>query len=132
VDPRERNKDKSINIKTDMAPSPLPVGIVPAQLGFLAIYSPGLGTSDETVGDQIVYYASAASAKQRRRHGSSAAPDVSREERNERLRQVGLAQAMVDFGRSFSAGHNVDAVDTERARVVLHELEPGWWMLAVR
>lgn len=116
--------------------------IVPAQVGFLAIYNPSLGTTDETVADQIVYYASASSAqsstRRRRQHhdknhrAARDSKDASSEERNERLRQIGLAQGMVEFGRSFSNGQPVDAVDTERSRVVLHELEPGWWILAVR
>lgn len=112
-------------------------GIMPAQLGFLAIYNPSLGTTDETVEDQLVYYASPStlSASKRRRHrvmkDGRAAGDVSNAERNERLRQVGLAQGMAEFGRSFSGGKPVDSIDTERTRVVLHELEPGWWILAV-
>lgn len=155
-------------------------GIVPAQLGFLAIYNPGLGATDETVDDQIVYYAASPAAlpsqskrkkkqQQQRRHrrqdqnlqhhhhgrrrgsgdgdgdGDEAGTGAGRieeeeggggggsssEERNERLRQIGLAQAMVEFGRSFSGGRAVDSVDTEKSRVVLRELEPGWWILAV-
>ncbi|KAK4236725.1 hypothetical protein C8A03DRAFT_16658 [Achaetomium macrosporum] len=121
-----------------MAHPPRASGIVPAQLGFLAIYSPGLGTTDDTVDDQIVYYASAStqSSPKRRRHRLSATGDgrpiesVSKEERNERLRQIGLAQGMAEFARSFSGGQPVNAIDTERSRVVLHELEPGWWILA--
>ncbi|KAK3327289.1 hypothetical protein B0T19DRAFT_158647 [Cercophora scortea] len=109
--------------------------IVPAQLGFLAIYNPSLGTTDETIDDQIVYYASVntQTARQRRRHRSKAARPteaLSREERNVRLRQIGLAQGMVEFGRSFAGGSPVDTIDTEKSRVVLHELEPGWWILA--
>ncbi|KAL2175833.1 uncharacterized protein P884DRAFT_286255 [Thermothelomyces heterothallicus CBS 202.75] len=112
--------------------------VVPAQLGFLAIYNPSLGTTDETVDDQIVYYASASTlsnAKERRRLLRAAkdgrpTDSISSEERNERLRQIGLAQGMVEFARSFSGGKAVDSIDTERARVVLHELEPGWWILA--
>lgn len=127
--------------------------IVPAQLGFLAIYNPSLGTTDETLEDQIVYYASVTTLKdqQRRRHrperssrsrrhhaptnfvSERAAPGteaVSQEEKNERLRQIGLAQGMVEFGKSFSGGKAVNTIDTEKSRVVLHELEPGWWILA--
>ncbi|EAA29605.2 hypothetical protein GE21DRAFT_7115 [Neurospora crassa] len=130
--------------------------IVPAQLGFLAIYNPSLGTTDDTLEDQIVYYASVTTLKdqQRRRHrsdrssrrrhhaptnsvsassGAAAAPGteaVSKEEKNERLRQIGLAQGMVEFGKSFSGGKAVNTIDTEKSRVVLHELEPGWWILA--
>ncbi|KAH6649710.1 hypothetical protein F5144DRAFT_635836 [Chaetomium tenue] len=116
--------------------NPLAAGIVPAQLGFLAIYNPSLGTTDETVEDQIVYYASASTQSSAKRRRHRAAKDgrptdiLSNEERNERLRQIGLAQGMVEFGRSFSGGKAVDSIDTERTRVVLHELEPGWWILA--
>ena len=115
---------------------------MPAQLGFLAIYNPSMGNTDETIDDQIVYYSSvstqtASSQQQRKRHrtanNSGARPmaTLSNDERNERLRQIGLAQGMVEFGRSFSGGRPVDTIDTEKSRVVLHELEPGWWILAV-
>ncbi|RKU45672.1 hypothetical protein DL546_005206 [Coniochaeta pulveracea] len=106
-------------------------GAVPAQLGFLAIYNPSLGTTDETMEDQIVYYSSVSSPSPSsspsltKRHPSSTA-----EEKNERLRQIGLAQGMVEFGKSFSGDRPVDTIETEKARVVLHELEPGWWILA--
>lgn len=33
--------------------------------------------------------------------------------------------------RSFSDGQPVDSIDTEKSRIVLHELESGWWILAV-
>ncbi len=117
--------------------------IVPAQLGFLAIYNPSLGTTDETVEDQIVYYGGPSSAglptgdnshpRRRRSSASAAVPTahLAPDERNERLRQIGLAQGMVAFGRSFSGDQPVDTVETDRTRVILHELEPGWWILAV-
>lgn len=111
-----------------------PGAVVPAQLGFLAIFNPSLGNTDETIDDQIVYYASVTTQTRKRRHRSRAGKPtehVSQEERNERLRQIGLAQGMVDFGRSFSGGVAVDTIDTEKSRVVLHELEPNWWILAV-
>jgi len=111
-----------------------PGGITPAQLGFLAIYNPSLGR-DETIDDQIVYYASVKSqaqrAHQRRRHRGKPTERLSPDERNERLRQIGLAQGMVEFGGGFSGGQPVDTIETERSRVLLHELEPGWWILAV-
>jgi len=115
-----------------------PAAIVPAQLGFFAIYNPSLGTTDDTIDNQIVYYASVntqtgTGPKRRRNRSKGARPTdaLSNDERNERLRQIGLAQGMVEFGRSFSAGKPVDTIDTERSRVILHELEPGWWVLAV-
>ena len=106
--------------------------VVPAQLGFLAIYNPSLGTTDETIQNQIVYYSSSES---RYRGGQKTPPKPSdealREETNEQLRQIGLAQGMVEFGRSFSDGRAVDTVETEKSRIILHELEAGWWILAV-
>lgn len=111
-------------------PADLPASIVPAQLGFLAIYNPSLGTTDETLDDQIVYYISRESRKRPR--SSSKKEDVSQEQLNERLRQIGLAQGMVDFGKNFSDGRSVDAIETEKSRIILLELEVGWWILAVR
>lgn len=117
-----------------------PAAIVPAHVGFLAIFNPSLGHSDETLDDQIVYYSSVDSGNSRRRRsaaqarrGSAARPteNLPQAERNERLRQIGLAQGMVNFGKSFSDDQNVDTIETEKTRVVLHELEPGWWILAV-
>ncbi|KAI0873183.1 hypothetical protein GGS24DRAFT_502078 [Hypoxylon argillaceum] len=109
------------------------MGVVPAQLGFLAIFNPSLGATDETMDDQIVYYASVTSQSQKRRHHHShrkPADNVSQEERNERLRQIGLAQGMVEFSRGFANGEPVSAIETEKTRVVLQEVEPGWWIVA--
>lgn len=106
---------------------------IPAKLGFFAIYNPSLGTTDETLEDQIVYYCSSQAQERFRRH-----PDVTldetvlRGERNEQLRQIGLSQGMVEFGRSFSDGQSVNTIETEKSRVILHELEAGWWVIAVR
>lgn len=119
------------------ASSPQPAVVVPAQLGFLAIFNPSLGTTDETLDDQIVYYASVTSqqhgqGRRRRRAGTSKPTEgLSQDERNERLRQIGLAQGMVEFSRGFAGGKGIDVIETEKARVVLRELEPGWWILAV-
>lgn len=110
-----------------------PGAVVSARLGFLAIFNPSLGNTDETVDDQIVYYASVTTqnAQKRRRTRGMPTEDISKDERNERLRQIGLAQGMASFSRGFADGAAVDAIDTDKARVVLHELEPGWWILAV-
>lgn len=67
--------------------------VVPAQLSYLAIYNPTLGPTDETIADQIVFYTSKSSYA-RRLDGSTAEG-----EENERLRQIGLAQGMVNFAR---------------------------------
>jgi hypothetical protein len=108
--------------------------VVPAQLGFLAIYNPSLGTTDDTIENQIVYYSSPVSrgrSMQGSDPGAKAVQDVIREQNNEQLRQIGLAQGMVEFGRSFSDGRSVDTIETEKSRIILHELEVGWWILAV-
>ncbi|KAF2117813.1 hypothetical protein BDV96DRAFT_570968 [Lophiotrema nucula] len=105
--------------------------VVPAQLSFLAVYNPSLGDSDETFHDQIVfYYSKAAKARSKLRGKDAQAERNLREEENEKLRQVGLAQGMVGFARSFSSGEAVDSVETHKSRIVLKELEKGWWILA--
>ncbi|KAH6639446.1 hypothetical protein C7974DRAFT_422003 [Boeremia exigua] len=105
--------------------------VVPAQLSFLAIYSPALGDSDATFHEQIVfYYAKAAAARAGLSSAHAETARQLRDEENEKLRQVGLAQGMVGFARAFARGETVDAIDTDKARIVLHELEPGWWILA--
>lgn len=104
--------------------------IVPAQLGFLAIYNPSLGTTDETLNDQIVYYSST-EARRSKRKGAKGSSGGSKEEENDRLRHIGLAQGMVEFGKTFSEGKSVNSIETEKSRIILHELEAGWWILAV-
>ncbi|KAF1358768.1 hypothetical protein EJ07DRAFT_179474 [Lizonia empirigonia] len=103
--------------------------VVPARLSFLAIYNPALGDSDETFHRQVVFYYARATAGRAR-----VAPDdvdaQRREDENEKLRQVGLAQGMVGFATAFSRGEPVDAIETDRSRIVLHQLERGWWILA--
>jgi hypothetical protein len=112
--------------------SPITPKVVPAQLSFLAVYNPSLGTSDETFHKQIVfYYSKAAKARSKLNNGDTHADEELREQENEKLRQVGLAQGMVGFAKSFSEGKTVDSVETQKSRIVLHELEGGWWILAV-
>ncbi|RPA91252.1 hypothetical protein L873DRAFT_1819732 [Choiromyces venosus 120613-1] len=97
-------------------PSSLVPTISPAILSSLAIYNPSLGPTDETVHDQIVFYTS------RRRNTITA---------NDRLRQIGLAQGVVEFARGFSKTQNLSSVETEKSRIVTLEIEePGWWILA--
>jgi hypothetical protein len=72
----------------------------PAQLSFLAIYNPSLGSTDEVVQEQIVFYLSRATRLRKARKGHGAdTPVLHDEEENERLRQVGLAQGMLDFAK---------------------------------
>lgn len=102
---------------------------VPAQLRFLAIYNPSLGRTDETRLDQIVYYYDGTGKPARK--GKKDSAGGSKEKENERLRHIGLAQGMVEFGKAFSQGESVDAIETEKSKIILHELEVGWWILAV-
>ncbi|KAI9753727.1 MAG: hypothetical protein M4579_005018 [Chaenotheca gracillima] len=123
--------------KTDARSS----AVVAAKVSFLTLYNPSLGNTDETLHDQIVYYFSqqeqdTQGARSKGESGggggSASKDDVSKEAqeaRNERLRQIGLAQGMVEFARGFSDGDAVDSVETEKSRIILHELERGWWIL---
>lgn len=77
---------------------------VPAQLAFLAIYNPSLGPTDDTFRKQLLFYyarttheARASARKAQRSRDLS--EDEARAEENEQLRQIGLAQGMVDFAR---------------------------------
>ena len=86
--------------------------IVPAQLSFLTLYSPSLGRTDETLHDQVVYYYSSKSSKRRGPRGDANEVSASREheEQNERLRQIGLAQGMVEFAKLDPSSHTSCAV----------------------
>ena len=91
-------------ITHEMSTTQWPSKVVPAQLSFLAIYNPVLGPTDDTFGDQLVFYYSRATqeariaAKKDSRDGV-VSEDVLRREENDKLRQIGLAQGMVDFAR---------------------------------
>ena len=75
-------------------------GVVPASLSFLTIYNPSLSRSDETLHDQIVYYHSKSdNIRSSRTSKHEAGNEDTREEKNERLRQIGLAQGMVEFAK---------------------------------
>lgn len=76
-------------------------GIEPAHLSFLSIYSPSLGTTDETEDNQILYYyaSKASKAKRAGRKTGLTAAELQHEEHNEQMRQIGLAQGMVGFAR---------------------------------
>lgn len=69
----------------------------PAQLSFFAIYSPPLGPTDETFGDQVVFYYSRSVRDARLK--AKATADEDRLSENEKLRQIGLAQGMAGFAR---------------------------------
>jgi hypothetical protein len=78
-----------------------PVSVTPAQLSFLAIYNPSLGSTDETLSDQLVFYSSKATcSRQKPNSFNDISPSVEdKDDTNERLRQIGLAQGMVNFAK---------------------------------
>lgn len=81
-------------------PEAEPGSVIPAQLSFLAIYNPLLGTSEETLADQIVFYFSKAAAESDAFSDSAdAASSARKDDRDVKLRQIGLAQGMVSFAR---------------------------------
>ncbi|KAJ6260372.1 LOW QUALITY PROTEIN: Vacuolar fusion protein [Drechslerella dactyloides] len=109
-----RARSSSFSCSSEMAaPAQTPTSITPASLSYLAIYNPSLGPTDETLPDQIVFWTSRAPVSQ-----------------NECLRQIGLAQGIVEFSRGFSGSQDLNTVETQKSRIVLHEIEPGWWILA--
>ena len=81
--------------------------IVPAKLSFLTLYNPSLGRTDDTLHDQVVYYYSSKSSKRRGPQKVSDEVSMSREheEQNERLRQIGLAQGMMEFAKLDLSSH---------------------------
>lgn len=75
-------------------------GVTPPSLSFLAIYNPSFGSNDDKLQDQIVYYYSEKDKSRKHREpGVDVLSDPSREESNEKLRQIGLAQGMVEFAK---------------------------------
>jgi hypothetical protein len=59
-----------------------------------------LGPTDETFPDQLVFwYSRAADEARKTARQDGAGGDALREEQNEKLRQIGLAQGIIDFAR---------------------------------
>ena len=74
--------------------------VVPASLSFLAIYNPSLNKSDDTFHEQIVYYYSKASNVRPGGKGNdNGEGEETKKERNEKERQIGLAQGMAQFAK---------------------------------
>jgi hypothetical protein len=74
--------------------------IIPARLSFLAIYNPSLGRTDETFRDQVVFYHSRVAHERRKSSKNADKLDpILQEEENEQLRQIGLAQGMINFAQ---------------------------------
>lgn len=75
---------------------------VPAQLSLLAIYNPSLGTTDETLADQIVFYypkSNGSRSSRKSQHKNEIDNEPKQQNEHEKLRQIGLAQGLVSFAR---------------------------------
>ena len=80
---------------------PTTTSVVPAQLATLSIYNPSLGATDDTVRAQILYYYTRTQRERKDAHKNDTPEneDESEEQANQKLRQIGLAQGMVDFAK---------------------------------
>lgn len=85
--------------------------LIPAKLKYLCIFNPSLGQTQEELPRQILYY-----------HGDAPTTD------NERLRQVGLAQGLVEFARELSDGGKLRFVDSTKTRSVVVNLVDNYWI----
>ncbi|KAI2788594.1 hypothetical protein POX_e06614 [Penicillium oxalicum] len=121
-------------IAHDAMPEPDGGSLIPAHLSYLAIYNPTLGTTDETLEEQIVFYTSGSSDQRPsylrdvnvERHDSH----LLENDKNDMLRQVGLAQGMVSFANNFSSGKPLECIETDKTRTIILELEKDWWIVA--
>ncbi|GAB5590205.1 hypothetical protein Unana1_05105 [Umbelopsis nana] len=88
------------------------LGRTSPMLSYFCVYNPNLGAkSDENNKEQILFYTA-----------KTVVPlDV-------KLRQVGLAQALVNFTSAFSLSKSVQTVHTQKARLVFLQVEPNFWL----
>ncbi|GES75847.1 vacuolar fusion protein CCZ1 homolog [Rhizophagus clarus] len=84
---------------------------VPPSLSYFCVYNPSLGGIDDSQGDQILYYTSKRTVPM----------DV-------KIRQVGLAQGLVNFTRVFSPTKPCENVHTQKNRLAFYEPEPDYWI----
>ncbi|KAI7894332.1 uncharacterized protein EV154DRAFT_415441 [Mucor mucedo] len=80
-------------------------------LSYFCVYNPSLGQSEENTKDQILYY----TAKK------VVPADV-------KMKQIGLAQALVNFTSTFSPSHPTQNVHSQKNRMIFLQPEPGFWI----
>ncbi|KAJ3316174.1 vacuolar fusion protein ccz1 [Blyttiomyces sp. JEL0837] len=83
----------------------------PPELACFAVYNPSWGPTEESADQQLCFHSPASLSQ------------------NEILRQIGLAQALVNFSKSFNASVACESVHSEKHRTAILEPEPGFWML---
>ncbi|KAI8053630.1 hypothetical protein BDF21DRAFT_468341 [Thamnidium elegans] len=80
-------------------------------LSYFCVYNPSLGQSEENTKDQILYY----TAKK------VVPADV-------KMKQIGLAQALVNFTSTFSPSQPTQNVHSQKNRMIFLQPEPGFWI----
>ncbi|KAG0330747.1 Vacuolar fusion protein CCZ1 B [Podila horticola] len=96
---------------TSPSPSSSGPSVTPASLSYFCIYNPDFGPTDETQHEQLLCYI--------------ARKTVSIDAK---MRNIGLAQGLVNFARIFSPTAPCDNVHSQKNRLVFFEPEPGYWM----
>ncbi|SAM00400.1 hypothetical protein [Absidia glauca] len=87
------------------------LGRTSPMLSYFSVYNPSLGQSEENTKDQILYY----TAKK------VVPADI-------KMKQIGLAQALVNVTSTFSTSRPTENVHSQRNRLVFLQPEPGFWM----
>ncbi|KAI8350586.1 hypothetical protein EDC96DRAFT_519288 [Choanephora cucurbitarum] len=102
---------ESQSLSQEEIASPTRLGNSSPILSYFCVYNPSLGQSEENTKDQILYYTA-----------KKAVPaDV-------KMKQIGLAQALVNFTSTFSTGHSSQNVHSQKNRMVFLQPEPNFWM----
>ncbi|KAH7050524.1 hypothetical protein BKA57DRAFT_491835 [Linnemannia elongata] len=83
----------------------------PASLNYFCIYNPDFGPTDETQHEQLLYYVAR----------KTVSVDA-------KMRNIGLAQGLVNFARIFSPSAPCENVHSQKNRLVFYEAEPGYWL----
>ncbi|KAG0294502.1 vacuolar fusion protein ccz1 [Linnemannia gamsii] len=83
----------------------------PASLNYFCIYNPDFGPTDETQHEQLLYYVAR----------KTVSVDA-------KMRNIGLAQGLVNFARIFSPTAPCENVHSQKNRLVFYEAEPGYWL----
>lgn len=99
------------SLNKDDSTSFLRLGNTSPILSYFCVYNPSLGQSEENTKDQILYY----TAKK------VVPADV-------KMKQVGLAQALVNFTSTFSPSQPTQNVHSQKHRMVFLQPEPGFWI----
>ena len=102
------------------------ISAIPAQLAYLTIYNPSLARTDEQLEDQVVYYTSKRSRSRRKHRRNTGLDDVGDGDRkDEKLRQIGLAQGMVEFAKYNCHLQIVTWTNAKRLRFSVEALRMG-------